>query len=829
MNKRKKGFTLVELLVTIVLLGVIGGIVIYNMTSVSTSSKQKEYERFVAAVKSAAGVYADNNSDVFNDLYVNKAYLYITTGDLITNGYLAEDLKNPYTEEKIGTDELIKANLDSTSGALTFEYPYEGSETEQFLVAINDYVIYGEPYDCMTGSNSYRLSLSDENGNLISVDPSTTEGKANIEKYHVTCTMPEGWSTYKDENGNQVELAGRSGEYYQHINQAGDYTINYSWLTSSGTKKTASRVITVLEQYTPDLDLRAVNVNSSEYSQSGQVANLSSAKFETGSSFTGESIVNTDGGSNTQTGAATLYTPTVSSDCSTWTVLAFKPSLSGADTTGATYTLTKSQNNDAGDYTNVATFTNNQNATNGQSPYTGAQSSDWDKVYMVDDGVTEYTLTTISKGHYMTSYTHKNTSTIQVKQDLVIPTCKISGGSTTYSAAKTINISDTYSPIGIYEYEYKLVESTADVNQKADPDNTSVFGRTGVVTSQVFNAKSSSNNTCGSSTTRYTKLYVRAVNKNGYKGKWVSGNDAVNVYLSNNISDLIPTNGGSDCNSACATTSNLSASYFVNTSLNNLSCYYCQKNVYLKWGNMNLNVLGKYSDNRVLVSTDQTITPARISLSTLRGGYWSVQTCDGTFSASFAYYAPAFETLTNYLAYLDTSYNNGVLPNNRATVLAQHTWHATVGRLNLGAMPSAGQWGHYYDGVSRDYASQWAAWARAYSYTDARYSGYLGVPSYNDFMMFASGQSNYGNGSLYANNTYWLGTTISPSSVYVQVSGHSDNTTVANTFFRVFTTGGVNSTYSASSEYVKAMMVVKNGIVCRGTGTASDPYIISEG
>ena len=88
MKKGKKGFTLVELIVTIVLLGVVGAIIIYNMTSVASTNKDTDYERFVAAIKSAASVYADTNEEVFNQLYVDKAFIYFTVGDLIDAGLL---------------------------------------------------------------------------------------------------------------------------------------------------------------------------------------------------------------------------------------------------------------------------------------------------------------------------------------------------------------------------------------------------------------------------------------------------------------------------------------------------------------------------------------------------------------------------------------------------------------------------------------------------------------------------------------------------------------------------------------------------------------------
>ena len=41
-KSKRKGFTLVELLVTIVLLGIIGGIVIYNMTNISKNTQDND-------------------------------------------------------------------------------------------------------------------------------------------------------------------------------------------------------------------------------------------------------------------------------------------------------------------------------------------------------------------------------------------------------------------------------------------------------------------------------------------------------------------------------------------------------------------------------------------------------------------------------------------------------------------------------------------------------------------------------------------------------------------------------------------------------------------
>ena len=101
--KKKNGFTLVELLVTIVLLGVVTTVIIFNVTNISKNSKKTEYERFVASIKSSASVYADMNPEAFQDLYVNKAFIYVTVGNLIDSGLVDEKIKNPYTNEKVKT------------------------------------------------------------------------------------------------------------------------------------------------------------------------------------------------------------------------------------------------------------------------------------------------------------------------------------------------------------------------------------------------------------------------------------------------------------------------------------------------------------------------------------------------------------------------------------------------------------------------------------------------------------------------------------------------------------------------------------------------------
>lgn len=226
----RKGYTLVELLVTILLLGLLGGVIIFNVNSMSNKSKKNEYKRYIETILSAAKVYSNVNAPAFSDLYDNKAFIYIELGDLVKEGLLDEELKNPYTKEKIDKEDKVKANLDS-SGVLTFTYPIDNNEKEVFLVTQDDYVINGETYDCLTGLNTYQLTLANEDGTYIDMNQET------IDKYDFKCEIPQ---TLIDNN----------------FTETGKYDIKYTWLTESGTKKSGKRKLSVLPPATPDFEVK---------------------------------------------------------------------------------------------------------------------------------------------------------------------------------------------------------------------------------------------------------------------------------------------------------------------------------------------------------------------------------------------------------------------------------------------------------------------------------------------------------------------------------------------------------------------------------------------
>ena len=63
MKKNKKGFTLMELIAVIVVLGIIVGIVILLVRGASNRAKEKAEEVFTESLKDAISIYLDSSRD----------------------------------------------------------------------------------------------------------------------------------------------------------------------------------------------------------------------------------------------------------------------------------------------------------------------------------------------------------------------------------------------------------------------------------------------------------------------------------------------------------------------------------------------------------------------------------------------------------------------------------------------------------------------------------------------------------------------------------------------------------------------------------------------
>ena len=112
----KKGFTLIELICVIVLLGLIAMIAIPTINTAINSSKEKAYNEQVALIVDTARTYMSKNSAKLPN-QTSGAKICIRVHDLQTAGLLSsEDIQNPNYEE--GSTEAEKKDKTFTGSVV---------------------------------------------------------------------------------------------------------------------------------------------------------------------------------------------------------------------------------------------------------------------------------------------------------------------------------------------------------------------------------------------------------------------------------------------------------------------------------------------------------------------------------------------------------------------------------------------------------------------------------------------------------------------------------------------------------------------------------------
>ena len=233
--KNKKGFTLVEILVSIGLLALLGSVIAISLNRVFKDNNKKHYNEYVEKIKSSAMLFVNNTVDIINDLNDNS-FKIITIGDLIDNGYVNDSLVNPSTDEKVGKEEKIQVSYDSDH-ELIVTYPYNNTETEAYLYTLNYSVMYGDTTDnlCYVGLNTRSLQLINPDGTPVKDNNSN---KILVPEQNIKAYM---------ENGEECTNLNLSSDKIGTYKIRYEYTKNYKEKLNQKNveKKSAERTITV--------------------------------------------------------------------------------------------------------------------------------------------------------------------------------------------------------------------------------------------------------------------------------------------------------------------------------------------------------------------------------------------------------------------------------------------------------------------------------------------------------------------------------------------------------------------------------------------------------
>ena len=97
MRNRRRAFTLIEILIVVVILGILAAIVIPQFTDASTQATNASVKSQLQTIRGQLELYKVQNGDAYPDLVANQWV------DLVTNDYLQAAPKNPLQDAATNT------------------------------------------------------------------------------------------------------------------------------------------------------------------------------------------------------------------------------------------------------------------------------------------------------------------------------------------------------------------------------------------------------------------------------------------------------------------------------------------------------------------------------------------------------------------------------------------------------------------------------------------------------------------------------------------------------------------------------------------------------
>lgn len=129
----KKGFTLIELLATVTILTIIATITVPLVVERINKFKDDSFNLMVSSIENATNKYIVDNRENLDELDT-FGYMDIKISELVSSGFLDENIENPKTKEAISFEDVVYASLDYQNNIEVIYDPYQNDNPKITLI-----------------------------------------------------------------------------------------------------------------------------------------------------------------------------------------------------------------------------------------------------------------------------------------------------------------------------------------------------------------------------------------------------------------------------------------------------------------------------------------------------------------------------------------------------------------------------------------------------------------------------------------------------------------------------------------------------------------------
>ena len=226
--KNKKGFTLVELIGVVILIGLIALIAIPSVDYIIKKTKDNAYERTKDTLEDGLRNWVTDNKEL---IYEDGEEIIVTLADLKEQGYIEYEIKNPKTRTCLANTMQFKITRVKDTEKDTYEYTF-----------LDEELLDGNLKDCEAVSKTPSIYLLGDNPQKIEITNDST----------LTYALFDPGATAKSSAGEDISSSIVKSNNVNLKVLGKDYHAKYT-IIENGISKTLTRKVYVVDTTSPEL------------------------------------------------------------------------------------------------------------------------------------------------------------------------------------------------------------------------------------------------------------------------------------------------------------------------------------------------------------------------------------------------------------------------------------------------------------------------------------------------------------------------------------------------------------------------------------------------